>query len=62
MGMFNFVLDSFKGEIFDFKVNRRGLVASTVHQKSNITHDAFDFTIKLMHDSLFIKINIVDNF
>ena len=31
MGMFNFVLDSFKGEIFDFKVNRRGLVASTVY-------------------------------
>ena len=26
------------------------------------THDAFDFTIKLMHDSLFIKIYIVDNF
>ena len=30
MGMFNFVLDSFKGEIFDFKVKRRVLVASTV--------------------------------
>ena len=30
MGMFNFVLDSFKGEIFDFKVDRRVLVASTV--------------------------------
>ena len=29
MGMFNFVLDSFKGEIFDFKVKRRVLVAST---------------------------------
>ena len=28
--MFNFVFDSFKGEIFDFKVNRRVLVASTV--------------------------------
>ena len=30
MGMFNFVLDSFKGEIFDFKVKRWVLVASTV--------------------------------
>ena len=31
MGMFNFVLDSIKGEIFDFKVKRRVFVASTVH-------------------------------
>ena len=30
MGMFNFVLDSIKGEIFDFKVKRRVYVASTV--------------------------------
>ena len=30
MGMFNFVLDSIKGELFDFKVKRRVLVASTV--------------------------------
>ena len=30
MGMFNFVLDSIKGEIFDFKVKRRVFVASTV--------------------------------
>ena len=30
MGMFNFVLDSFKGEIFDFKVKRQGLIAGTV--------------------------------
>ena len=30
MGMFNFVLDSIKGEIFDFKVKRRVLVATTV--------------------------------
>ena len=30
MGMFNFVLDSIKGEIFDFKVKRQVLVASTV--------------------------------
>ena len=30
MGIFNFVLDSFKGEIFDFKVKRQVLVASTV--------------------------------
>ena len=33
MGMFNFVLDSIKGEIFDFKVKRRVLVASTVNVK-----------------------------
>ena len=31
MGMFNFVLDSFKGEIFDFKVKRQGLIAGTVN-------------------------------
>ena len=30
MGMFNFVLDSFKRVIFDFKVDRRVYVASTV--------------------------------
>ena len=36
MGMFNFVLDSFKGEIFDLKVKRRVLVASTVN---NIIHN-----------------------
>ena len=30
MGMSNFVLDSFKGELFDFKVKRRVFVASTV--------------------------------
>ena len=30
MGMFNIVSDSFKGEIFDFKVKRRVFVASTV--------------------------------
>ena len=30
MGMFNFVIDSIKGEIFDFKVKRRVLVANTV--------------------------------
>ena len=30
MGMFNFVLDSIKGELFDFKVKRRVYVASTV--------------------------------
>ena len=30
MGMFNFVLDSFKGEIFDFKVKRQDLIAGTV--------------------------------
>ena len=30
MGMFNFVLDSFKGEIFDFKVKRQSLIAGTV--------------------------------
>ena len=33
MGMFNFVLDSIKGEIFDFKVKRRVFVASTVQDK-----------------------------
>ena len=31
MGMFNFVLDSFKGEIFGFKVKRQDLIAGTVH-------------------------------
>ena len=30
MGMFNFVLDSFKGEIFGFKVKRQDLIAGTV--------------------------------
>ena len=30
MGMFNFVLNSFKGVIFDFKVKRQGLIAGTV--------------------------------
>ena len=30
MGMSNFVLDSFKGELFDFQVDRRVFVASTV--------------------------------
>ena len=30
MGMFNFVLDSIKWELFDFKVKRRVYVASTV--------------------------------
>ena len=34
MGMFNFVLDSFKGEIFDFKVKRQGLIAGTVYSIS----------------------------
>ena len=33
MRMFIFVLDSFKGEIFDFKDNRRVLFASTVDVK-----------------------------
>ena len=36
MGMFNFVLDAFKGEIFDFKVDRRVLVASTVWDISKL--------------------------
>ena len=37
MGMLNFVLDSFRGEIFEFKVKRRVLVASTVmHDKKFI--------------------------
>ena len=31
MGLINFVLDSFKVEIFDYKVDRRVLVASTVN-------------------------------
>ena len=31
--MFDFVLDSFKGTIFDFKVERQVLVASTVFMK-----------------------------
>ena len=47
MGMFNFVLDSIKGEIFDFKVKRRVFVASTVYiyhelillMKEESTHD-----------------------
>ena len=36
MGMFNFVLDSIKGELFDFKVKRRVYVASTVYLYSYI--------------------------
>ena len=36
MGMFNFVLDSIKGEIFDFKVKRRVFVASTVIYKFSL--------------------------
>ena len=35
MGMFNFVLDSFKGEIFDFKVKRQSLIAGTVSFLTN---------------------------
>ena len=31
MEMFNFVLDSFKGEIFGFKVKRQDLIAGTVN-------------------------------
>ena len=31
MEMFNFVLDSFKRGIFDFKVKRQDLIAGTVH-------------------------------
>ena len=34
MGMFNFVLDSFKGEIFGFKVKRQDLIAGTVGLKA----------------------------
>ena len=30
MGMFDFVLDSFKGEMFDFKVEQLGVVTGTV--------------------------------
>ena len=45
MRMFIFVLDSFKGEIFDFKVKRRVLVASTVN---NIIHnDQYKVTVRL---------------
>ena len=33
MGRFNFVLDSFKGEIFDFKVKWQGLIAGTAFKK-----------------------------
>ena len=33
MEMFNFVLDSFKRGIFDFKVKRQGLIAATVLQQ-----------------------------
>ena len=33
MEMFNFVLDSFKRGIFDFKVKRQNLIAGTVHPK-----------------------------
>ena len=29
--MFNVVLDSFKEEIFDFEIERQGLIAPTVH-------------------------------
>ena len=38
MGMFNFVLDSIKGELFDFKVKRRVFVASTVYLYSKFWH------------------------
>ena len=34
MEMFNFVLDSFKRGIFDFKVKRQDLIAGTVSIKS----------------------------
>ena len=40
MGMFNFVLDSFKGEIFGFKVKRQDLIAGTVHRKIKHKVDA----------------------
>ena len=39
MGMFNFVLDSFKGEIFGFKVKRQDLIAGTVDQKLILPND-----------------------
>ena len=42
MGMFNFVLDSIKGEIFDFKVTRRVFVASTVELKFFHYHECDD--------------------
>ena len=48
MGMFNFVLDSIKGEIFDFKVKRRVFVASTVifgyYVNSKCQNTKFEFS------------------
>ena len=49
MGMFNFVLDSFKGEIFDFKVKRRVFVASTVELDIMVS--------KLVEDNKVVKPN-----
>ena len=50
MGMLNFVLDSFRGEIFEFKVKRRVLVASTVmHDKKFYPHTLYS-NVHAKHD------------
>ena len=50
MEMFNFVLDSFKRGIFDFKVKRQDLIAGTVNSKFNLTK----FDIFAVADPTFI--------
>ena len=47
MGMFNFDLYSFKGGIFDFKVDRRVLVASSV-----LLEFPIDLDLKLFYETI----------
>ena len=47
MGMFNFVLDSLKGQIFYFKVDRRVLVASSV-----LLEFPIDLDLKLFYETI----------
>ena len=45
MEMFNFVLDSFKRGIFDFKVKRQDLIAGTVSVEGERKADVFCFCL-----------------
>ena len=53
MGMFNIVLDSFKGEIFDFKVKRQGLIAGTVNP------ELLPVELKVSKNGIFLAKNLL---
>ena len=57
MGMFNFVLDSFKGEIFDFKIDRQVLVASTVSGLIGMWYVVFheNYSTQCTYDMIMIR-------